>query len=434
MTKQRIILAAVMVLAFVNICAAAAPTPEQAVLNMRDALSGDDVDAFLACFDATETEQKMLGGLFGMAAVMREFNVKMTDAFGAEAAEDILGIQMASFGAIEAITEDKLDIEQDGDKAVCRIDDSDLTDPLFLVKKDGGWLLTLEEEDTPDPEDIDRELRLMQAMTDVFEEMGDRAGEEGMTPDAFEEELGQKMMAAMFAVEEEPDDVPSGTPTPPTVRSAVPTDLDIEPATTPEQAILNMRNSLLAGDEEAFVSCFAVDENGDKMLRAMFSMVDIMKDFSEKVQAAFGDDAASILDSQADPFAELAAITPEDLQIAVADDGNSATCLLEGSDMDEMPLVKKDGLWLIAVTEDEAPSAEEVEQALKMVEIMSNVFEEMGNKAGDKGMTPEKFEEEMGQMMMQAMFAAMAEMEPEDFEEEDDSEHPEHPEDTEDEW
>ena len=186
-------------------------------------------------------------------------------------------------------------------------------------------------------------------------------------------------------------------------------------AATPKEAVLNMRDALANGNESAFVGCFDVDENGEKMLRAMFSMTDVMKDFREKVTKAFSEeDAAKILDSQDDPFGELSALKEADLEIKEAEDGNSATCVVKGSDMDDMPLVKKDGVWLIALDEDEAPSAEDVEKGLKMVEIMKGVFEEMGDRAGEDGMTVEKFEEEMGKKMMAAMFSAMAEEEPED--------------------
>jgi hypothetical protein len=180
-------------------------------------------------------------------------------------------------------------------------------------------------------------------------------------------------------------------------------------AATPEAAVLNMCDALADGSENAFVSCFDVDENGEKMLRAMFGMRDVMEDFSDKVKKAFGEeDAAKILDSQDDPFAELAALKADDLEITEAEDGLSATCVVKDSDMDEMPLVKKDGVWLIGLDPDEVPSAEEVEQGLKMVEVMKGVFEEMGDMADDEGMTVEKFEGEMGKKMMEAMMSAMA--------------------------
>ena len=191
-------------------------------------------------------------------------------------------------------------------------------------------------------------------------------------------------------------------------------------AATPKEAVLNMRDALADGNESAFVDCFDVDENGKKMLEAMFGMTDVMEEFKEKVTKAFSkEDAEKILGSQEDPFGELMAIKDEDIEVTLAEDGNSATCVVKGSDVDDMPLIKKDGVWLVQLDEDEAPSDEEVEQGLKMVEIMTGVFKEMGDKAGDDGMTAEKFEEEMGQKMMAAMFAAMAEMEPEALEEDE---------------
>ena len=180
-------------------------------------------------------------------------------------------------------------------------------------------------------------------------------------------------------------------------------------ATAPKEAILNMRDALADKDEEAFVSCFDVDENGEKMMRTMFEMGEVLEDFSEKVTKAFGEEAVGPLKIMDDPFAEFATIKADDLEITESEDGSGATCTFRGGDMEDMPLVKKDGVWLIGLAEDEAPTSDDVAAALKSAEIMTKLLQELGDRAEVDGMTFEKFLNEYDQKMLSAVYEEMAE-------------------------
>ena len=173
----------------------AAKTPKETVLNMRDALKSNSESAFVACFDATEKQKKMLSSVFNGAQAMMDFQDAVEDAFGEEGAEKVMGAGQAFDALLEAGTDD-LEVTEDGDKATVAVKGAD-DDPMELVRKDGKWFIVFDEEE-PSDEELEQQTKMAEAMAKVFRDMAKKAGEDGMTPEKLNEEMNTAM-AAVFA-------------------------------------------------------------------------------------------------------------------------------------------------------------------------------------------------------------------------------------------
>ena len=100
---------------------------------------------------------------------------------------------------------DDLEVTEDGDKAtVTRKDDAD--EPLNLVRKDGKWYIDPEgmlgDSGEMTAEALEKRLEQTAAMVKVYEDLADKAGEDGMTAEKLKAALMEAMMAAMMGGEE----------------------------------------------------------------------------------------------------------------------------------------------------------------------------------------------------------------------------------------
>jgi hypothetical protein len=176
----------------------AAKTPKETVLNMCDALKDGKESAFMACFDATDKQEKMLGAMFDMMQATMAFSDAVEDALGEEGVKAVLG-EESDFDELLDIGADDLEVVEEGDTAtVSRKDDAQ--DPLTLVRKDGKWYIDPEGmiggDEEPTDEELEENLKQIEAMVKIYEDMAEKAGEEGMTAEKLKMELTQAMMAA----------------------------------------------------------------------------------------------------------------------------------------------------------------------------------------------------------------------------------------------
>ena len=177
---------------------------------------------------------------------------------------------------------------------------------------------------------------------------------------------------------------------------------------------MNLRDSLVDNDQDAFVACSDVDEQQEKVLGAFFGFAQSLKNFDEKVVAAFGEEAAALFreDGPPNPFGELADLTEDDL--IIEEDGDTATVRkVDDEDEDEddpLQLVREDGDWLI-VFDDAPTSEEEAEAATKMLGAMAKVMDDAAEAADDPDMTPEALQEKIGVDMISVMMEMAAERE-----------------------
>ena len=170
---------------------------------MCDAMKDGKESAFVACFDADENQKKMLSAMSDMFQAAVGFSDAVEDALGEEGVKAVLGEE--SLDDMFDIGADDLEVTEDGDKAtVTRKDDAD--EPLNLVRKDGKWYIDAEgmlgDSGEMTAEALEERLEQTAAMVKVYEDMADKAGEDGMTAEKLKTALMEAMMAAMMGGEE----------------------------------------------------------------------------------------------------------------------------------------------------------------------------------------------------------------------------------------
>lgn len=173
----------------------AGKTPQDTVMNLKKALEKNDGKGFVACFDATEKQQKMLTALFDVAQASRKLNKAVEKAFGEEGADKFFEGDDEPFNMLEDLSKDDLVVKEDGDKATVTMKDSD-ADPMDLVKKDGKWFIVFDM-DEPSDEDMEKSMKMFEAMAGVYEDMAKKAGDDGMTVEKLKAAMGEAMMGVM---------------------------------------------------------------------------------------------------------------------------------------------------------------------------------------------------------------------------------------------
>ena len=109
-----------------------AETPQEAIANLREAMAGEDKDAFLCCFEDDVNYKGVLEGLLEVA--------NRTGPY-----EDDVLTSDSSDKRLAAVRERWLEgakCTEDGDKAVCELSDGKTR--LDLVRVDGVWLIKAE--------------------------------------------------------------------------------------------------------------------------------------------------------------------------------------------------------------------------------------------------------------------------------------------------
>ena len=165
-----------------------ADTPKQAMENMQEALLEGDSDAFVACFDATEDEKKVLASMCDFLSTMHKFQEAMKKAYGEDAVNE-KGDDLADKKWLEEIT-----VKIDGDKAT--VMKKGESKPMNLVKKDGAWKIV--PDDMLPQEDVDKALKMFEVMAKAHKDQMGNIGKDGYTAEKINEELGNAMMKAMM--------------------------------------------------------------------------------------------------------------------------------------------------------------------------------------------------------------------------------------------
>lgn len=164
---------------------------------MVKAMQDGDSEAFVACFDATEDQEKFLGVMCEMVSTSIKFEEAMVKEYGEDAVN-----KGGSKSNLDDFKDDKwlddIEIKIDGDKATA-IKKGE-KEPLNLVKKDGGWKIVAEDMAGENQmKDLDKALKMFEAMIKVTKDATDKIGKDGYTAEKINKEMGEAMMAAMMA-------------------------------------------------------------------------------------------------------------------------------------------------------------------------------------------------------------------------------------------
>ena len=178
-------------------------------------------------------------------------------------------------------------------------------------------------------------------------------------------------------------------------------------ADSPEQALENMRLTLLAGDEEAFMNCFDASEAQKQMLGSLCKYTSAAGEFQKAMDKTYGEGS----------FKQNRGPNPgADLQnenwlagVTIKVDGDRAQVLRQGR-AQGLELVRKDGLWKIdswsMLGAEDSPDDKDMDQAAKMFQAMTKAIEKVRPKIGQAVYTAEKVDQELKQAMMMAMMQA----------------------------
>jgi len=165
-------------------------------------------------------------------------------------------------------------------------------------------------------------------------------------------------------------------------------------AKTPKEAVTNMSKAIEKMDKDQFLASTYLGEGGKEFAEAMFDTMAAMTAFGKEMEKAYGKDAIAGMVEQ------TPALTDEELaKLVIKEEGEKATA----TDPKGKPvrLVKKDGAWLVDMSED-VPKGEERAKALKEAKAMAKAYNDVRPKIG-KGMTKEQIAEELGKAMKAAM-------------------------------
>ncbi len=178
-------------------CSKKASTPKEALENMAQAMRDGDSEAFVACFDATEDQEKILGVMCEMMSTMMKFEEAMVEEYGEDAVKK--DGSKNNFGDLK---DDKwledVEIKIDGDKATATKKGEGK--PMNLVKKDGGWKIAAEDmAGENQTKDMDKALKMFEAMTKAMKDATGKIGKDGYTAEKINQEMGAEMMKAMMS-------------------------------------------------------------------------------------------------------------------------------------------------------------------------------------------------------------------------------------------
>jgi hypothetical protein len=172
-------------------------------------------------------------------------------------------------------------------------------------------------------------------------------------------------------------------------------------ATTPELAMKNIQQALLAGDNEAFVTCFKATEKEKEMLAMVGDMTTSMLTFQNAMEKEYGEEGkkgmgSSVGDMRKDNWADSFDVTIEE---------DSATATPKDGKGKKLELVKVNDAWLLTAPSmgKEFSSDEEREKSLAQLKVMTDVIKGAQEKVGKEGYTAKKINEEMMMEMMAIM-------------------------------
>lgn len=199
-------------------------------------------------------------------------------------------------------------------------------------------------------------------------------------------------------------------------------------ADTPQQAMENMRQAGLSGDKEAYLACFQVTPNVERIMNSAFDFDMAMRGFRRKLAVMYGREAAEQFDGEpciTDGLEDFPAM--DDMTFDV--DGDRAITTTEadddsatgapGEDSKPAELVRVDGVWYVVVPEEgNAPTGQEFDMIVAIMEARPGAVDDVAQRIGDDGVTIEQLSRELAaELDRAAMDASLRVMGPEGLEE-----------------
>lgn len=175
-------------------------------------------------------------------------------------------------------------------------------------------------------------------------------------------------------------------------------------ADTPAQALENMQLAIQAGDKEAFVDCFEVNDKQKKVLAAFSGSAIALGEFSRAMAKAYGEEAAIEAMRGVNQNTKFSAENwREELEIKI--DGDTATAVRKG-ERRGISLLRKDGVWKIDARSmlgaDEDISEKDSEMMIKVIKATAIATKQTTEKIGQSGYTAKMIVKELEKAIMQA--------------------------------
>jgi hypothetical protein len=182
-------------------------TPKAAAKTFGQGMSDGDIDQVKASVLADADQTKALEALVKVIANFKKVEEAAVAKFG-EAGKTVASQQQMSVGE-ELAKIDQSTETIDGDNATLTAPDSQ--EPLHLKKTDGQWKVDFSQ--MPGSDQIAQALPMIDAMAGAAGELSTEiAADKYKTADEAKNALGQKMMAAMMAMQPQTMEVPDEEP------------------------------------------------------------------------------------------------------------------------------------------------------------------------------------------------------------------------------
>lgn len=170
-----------------------ADNPKQAAINMVQAMLDGNEKGLLACFTGLSTDQrKMLVGVCAFSHAGAKFRDKMIKVYG-QGAWDTFQATAAGGARLtlpKLFSPEEFTVEIDGDSAVLmRLGDPD---PMYLVRKDGLWLIDPSTIRTADASG-EQTGQMMEKLAVIINKHTKMIGKRGMTAEKLDVELGKAL-------------------------------------------------------------------------------------------------------------------------------------------------------------------------------------------------------------------------------------------------
>lgn len=152
--------------------------------------------------------------------------------------------------------------------------------------------------------------------------------------------------------------------------------------TTPRETLENMQQAMLDGDDEKFASCFDANPEQKKALMSLCNFSHAMFEMQEALIDEYGSSGSQgSFKSQMD---KMRSDWLDKLKIEIIE--NKAYADQKGN-LQSISLVRKEGLWLIAVGSMQIPAqSAELGKKTKMFDTMAEISEKIINKIRLEGL------------------------------------------------
>lgn len=171
-------------------------TPKAALEKFIAAVEAGNGDKMLEVVEASEEQKPMIRAMGSFFGASIDFEKAAKAKFGDEwkgGDNDMPGQEFADFKS----KLDTVEVKEEGDKATLTMPGE--KEPMHMVKKDGKWYIKDISEDMPkDPKEVEKAVKMMEAMTKAMKDVRPKIDEKGMTAEKLQQELGAAMMAAMM--------------------------------------------------------------------------------------------------------------------------------------------------------------------------------------------------------------------------------------------